>query len=352
MARLAHPNVVSVHDVGTFDNQVFVAMEFVPGQTLHRWLKETPRPWRATLHAFLDAGRGLAAAHAAGIVHRDFKPENVLVGADGRVRVTDFGVARSMGAEGETTAAPATAPSLEAWNQGVTLTKTGTVKGTLAYMAPEQFLGKAVDGRSDQFSFCIALYEALYGYRPFRSDTAAVLARDVCEGKIKDVRADSPVPREVKAVLLRGLLPDPEQRFPSLVHLLDALAEAEVGARAMVTPPPLPPALRSWRRRRSVALAVALLVFAGLGALWMRKAQPPPQIQPPAPISVAAPPPTPASRSLTNTVTVSPIREAVRPPPRARPHVKRKAPSPSPGPAYDDFPLEPSFVREGSQGLR
>jgi serine/threonine protein kinase len=168
LARLADPHVVSVYDTGTFGDRVFVAVELVEGETLRQWLgglRAAPRSWREVLARFLPAGRGLAAAHAAGLVHRDFKPENVLLGRDGRVRVADFGLAEAAPEPGGKLAAlPAE------W---------GLVLGTPAYMAPEQLRGIAVDARSDQFSFCVALFEALYG-RPSARCRRGRRCRDGC----------------------------------------------------------------------------------------------------------------------------------------------------------------------------
>src|SRR5262249_38591154 len=144
MAKVVHDNVIVVHEVGTHDERVYLAMEYVAGTTLARW--QTGKPWREVAAIYERAGRGLAAAHDAGLVHRDFKPENVLIGDDGRVRVTDFGLV----------AAPNEAPAkgaVTAVELGATLTHTGAVLGTPRYMAPEQHLGEAVDARADQFSF-------------------------------------------------------------------------------------------------------------------------------------------------------------------------------------------------------
>ncbi|HEX8113371.1 MAG TPA: serine/threonine-protein kinase, partial [Kofleriaceae bacterium] len=176
MARLSHPNVVTVHEVGTAGGRDFVAMELIHGETLAEWLRAQPRPPAAILDAFLAAGRGLAAAHAAGIVHRDFKPHNVLRSRDGRIVVTDFGLAR------EAHGAPA--PALDATlplGAEITaggsssplagLTVTGSLLGTPAYMAPEQWSGGAVTPATDQFAFCVALWEALAGQRPYPGPT-------------------------------------------------------------------------------------------------------------------------------------------------------------------------------------
>ena len=221
LAQLAHPNVVAVHDVGTFEDRIFVAMELVPGETLAEWLK-TPRTDRAILDLFVAAGRGLAAAHAAQLVHRDFKPENVLVGADGRVRVADFGLARAAGATPmpeHSTSAPVSgdAPTTPAG-----LTASGALMGTPYYMAPEQYRGEVADESSDQFSFCVALYTALYRQRPFAGDTVAALAEAVQAGRIE--KPPRTGPRRARAAILRGLSPDPAARFPAMAALLAELA--------------------------------------------------------------------------------------------------------------------------------
>ncbi|MFP2912024.1 protein kinase domain-containing protein, partial [Pyxidicoccus sp. 3LFB2] len=182
LARLSHANVVAVFDVGAHGDCVFLAMELVDGVTLAEWLKQ-PRPWQEVLRVFGEAGRGLAAAHAAGLVHRDFKPANVLVGLDGRPRVTDFGMARPLNREQG--AAARVAPDVAAVSTGsptasplaTPLTRTGVLLGTPAYMAPELLGGRRADARSDQFSFCVALHEALYGVRPFEGDSLEAMAR-------------------------------------------------------------------------------------------------------------------------------------------------------------------------------
>ncbi|QRN94706.1 tetratricopeptide repeat protein [Archangium violaceum] len=202
MARVSHPHVVSVYDVGTFGEQVFLAMEYVEAQTLRQWMRAAPRSWREVRDVFLDAGRGLSAAHAAGLVHGDFKPENLLVGRDGRVRVTDFGLAR------RTT--PGHTPEV--------------VGGTPAYMAPEQFgrEGRA-DARSDQFAFCVALYEALHGERPFAGDTERELAAEVRAGRVRPAPKGTGVPPWLHQLVARGLEVDPTARHPSLEALLSEL---------------------------------------------------------------------------------------------------------------------------------
>jgi tetratricopeptide (TPR) repeat protein len=251
MARLSHPNVAVVYEVGTFESQVFLAMEFVDGMDLRTWLAEKPRSSSDIAEVFRAAGRGLAAAHAAGIIHRDFKPENVLLDRQHRPRVTDFGLSRaSQDLEEEVPestadydATPLSSPS----QLSVSLTGTGGVLGTPSYMAPEQHLRGAVDARSDQFSFCVALYVALYGEHPF-GEGGAERPGNAIAGRVSPPPAHSSVPRVYRQALLRGLAPSREGRYASMEALLAALV-----------PPPT-------RRRRQIAIAAALgLILAGAG---------------------------------------------------------------------------------------
>ncbi len=252
MARLQHPNVLAVFDAGTFGEEVFIAMELVEGSTLTQWLAAAKRSWHEVLKVFVSAGRGLAAAHTAGLIHRDFKPDNVLMGKDGRVRVTDFGLARDVGAT-EATVLPA--QGLIAIKGEEQLTRTGALLGTPAYMAPEQFLGGAVDARTDQFSFCVSLYEALYGERPFSGDAWRGLREGVLGHKVRAPPKGASVPPWLRRVLLRGLSPEPGSRFASMEALL---TELERGPMAV-------------RRRRVVVAALAVLM--GVGATGYRDVQ-------------------------------------------------------------------------------
>jgi formylglycine-generating enzyme required for sulfatase activity len=244
MARLQHPNVVAVHDVGVYEDQVFLAMEFLAAGTIKDWLKEKPRSWREILTVFIAAGRGLAAAHEAGIVHRDFKPENVLLDKDGRPRVVDFGIARQAESardeeRGAGTLTPdeaaKAAQALEVTarlkdSSGnvaplLTLTKTGTWVGTPAYMAPEQFLGERGDEKSDQFSFCVALYEALYGERPFAGDDMLSLSVSVTTEHFRPLPKDRGVPAWIRRVITRGIRSASASRWPSMAALIAALED-------------------------------------------------------------------------------------------------------------------------------
>ena len=229
LARFSHPNVVQVFDVGTSDGRVWLAMELVEGTTLGRYLRSADRDRPEILRVFAAAGRGLAAAHAEGLVHRDFKPDNVFVGDDGRVRVGDFGLVRaaSRTSDGSASASldPPAPPSDDAiiGDLGATaLTSAGFVLGTPAYMAPEQHLGRPTDARTDQFAWCIALWEALYGKRPFTGRRPSELARGKLMGPPPRPR-DSDVPLALYRALARGLAPEPDDRFETMAQLLAAV---------------------------------------------------------------------------------------------------------------------------------
>lgn len=237
LARLAHPNVVPVYDLGELDGRVYLAIELVRGQSLRAWLA-TPRSAREVLDVYAMAGRGLAAAHAAGVVHRDVKPENILLGDDGRVRVTDFGLAH---------------PTGDAAGGGTD--GTGTVTrghlGTPAYMSPEQLAQRPADARSDQFSFCVAVYEALFGQRPFAGDTIA--EREASLSTPPAFPAGLTPSLRVRRALRRGLSIDPSARFPSMEALL-----------AQLRPP------RPWLRA-GLAAALVLAATAALGGRWLAR---------------------------------------------------------------------------------
>ncbi|MBA3545989.1 MAG: protein kinase [Nannocystis sp.] len=251
MARLSHPNVVQIYEAGEFAGQVYVAMEFIKGQNLSEWLAAEERSPEETLEVFLQAGRGLAAAHRQGLVHRDFKPDNVLVDGDGRARVLDFGLARAeVGHQDDA------ADSVIARIGGVQgnvlsteLTMAGTILGTPAFMSPEQHLGTPTDARSDQFSFCVALYGALYHRAAFSGHTLIELTENVTGGKLRKPPGDTKVPASVFAALAVGLATDPNERYPSMDTLLGELA------------PDVPDGRRRW------AWPAALVGVAGLAVL-------------------------------------------------------------------------------------
>ena len=247
LARLTHRNVVRVYDVQEIDGRLCMAMELVHGHSLDTWQLE-PRPWSEVLEVYRQAGRGLAAAHAEGLVHRDFKPANCILDAEGVVKVLDFGLARGVGADVET---PAIEAEQTQHSQSISaedsvrasrsqrmldqaITRTGTMLGTLSYMAPEQLMGQPAAPASDQFSFCVALYEALFGVRPFGGVTAMTILYAI-QSAVPDARSSRkglpPVPKWLVEVLRRGLSVATHQRFESMESLLAALERQLVRRR-------------------------------------------------------------------------------------------------------------------------
>ena len=239
-ARLSHPNVVAVYDAGRIEDDLFIALELVDGVDLRRWVAE-PRPWRAVVDVFVQAGRGLHAAHEAGVIHRDIKPENVLVGGDGRVRVTDFGLARAAGVE------VINGDAVPLDTRVRTTTIRGPLVGTPRYMAPEQLTSGTADARSDQFALCVALYEALYGAPPFGGQTLGELTDTVTAGVVEDAPDGARVPGWLRTIVLRGLRRDPEERHASVEALVEELSRR--------------------RARRWWWLAPAVVIVAGTG-VW------------------------------------------------------------------------------------
>ncbi|HEY0134755.1 MAG TPA: serine/threonine-protein kinase, partial [Nannocystis sp.] len=227
LARVSHPNVVQVYEVGAHEREVYIAMEFVRGRTLREWVRGEVRAWREILTVYIQAGRGLAAAHAAGLVHRDFKPDNVMLGDDGRVRVMDFGLARALDEPGAALQAPSPHSSQDL---SLSLTAAGRIVGTPAYMAPEQHIGGVTDARTDQFAFCVALYEGLYGQRPFAGDDLRALSASVTHGRLREPSRRL-VPRWLRRIVLRGLAVDPARRWPSMQALLVEVERGQARAR-------------------------------------------------------------------------------------------------------------------------
>lgn len=248
MAKLSHPNVVPVFEVGDHEGELFIAMEFVDGQTLREW-GEAKRPWREIVAKYRQAGQGLAAAHAQGLVHRDFKPDNVVVGADGRARVLDFGLAaRSSALATEESRVTLREP---ATHDDERLTETGRVVGTPAYMATEQILGDRIDHRTDQFAFCVALWEGLCGVRPFGGDGRIALFDNVSNGRVEAPEAGD-LPTEIRPILERGLRVEADDRWPDMASLLRALQRGSVD--------------RS--RRRRIGFGIGVAVLSGGVAVW------------------------------------------------------------------------------------
>nr|WP_255216734.1 serine/threonine-protein kinase [Pseudenhygromyxa sp. WMMC2535] len=243
MGRLTHPNIVRVYDLGDADGELYVAMEFIEGLTLRSWQAQQNPDWRTLLRIYLQAGEGLAGAHAEGLVHGDFKPDNVLIGDDGRVLVSDFAVAQHLSRAQASLAGSGRSSGREAarlideesWPEAAEQTPFETslgahalpIMGTPAYMAPEQLDGEIADALADQFAFCVALWEALFGVRPFNGRTRAQLREAIAAGRPRPPSAATRLPKRLLAILQRGLAEDPAQRYPSLgalLHELDALA--------------------------------------------------------------------------------------------------------------------------------
>ncbi|HEY5924764.1 MAG TPA: serine/threonine-protein kinase [Kofleriaceae bacterium] len=243
LARLEHPNVVTVYETGIDRDQVFIAMELIDGVSLDRWLAAQPRGWREIAAVMEQAGRGLAAAHAAGLVHRDFKPANVMIASDGRVKVVDLGLAR-MAAEPDHERAASTDANVDA---ALRLTLTGMLVGTPAYCAPEQLAGEDVDAAADVFSFCVTFYESIYGSRPYAAATATALLARMRAESLPAIPARPRLPLRLRQVLRRGLAVDRAQRSSSLDEILGVLAREPVR-----------------RRRRLTVLAAAALTIGGV----------------------------------------------------------------------------------------
>lgn len=254
LARLSHPNVLQIHEVGEFEGQVFIAMELVRGTGLRELQTRKSAGLAERIDPWLQAARGLAAAHDAGLVHRDFKPDNALVGEDRRVRVADFGLAAALPPAGAAARGRLKHDNASPWSEDwdsvdlglnrapdsgrseleSSLTVSGTLLGTPAYMSPEQFRCVVADARSDQFSFCVALYEALVGHRPFAGSSLSDLSEAVCSGRRRESVVFARLPKRLRAAIDRGLASDPVQRFADMPALIAAL-EAAVHRRPRLT---------------------------------------------------------------------------------------------------------------------
>jgi hypothetical protein len=228
-ARISHPNVVTIYEAGKLGDDTYLAMEYVDGMDVRRWLRRRSMVWQQTLALFIHAGRGLAAVHSRGLVHGDFKPENVLLGRDGRVLVADFGLARAVG-------------EFEVENGE----RSKTVGGTRAYMAPERLEGRLGNAWSDQFSLCVALWECLHGVRPFAGESAQELLMAMAVGKLQTGPAAVAVPELVRTVLRKGLSLDPTERYQTIDALLTELLA-------------VPTRVHRRRRRRVLGVAAAVV---------------------------------------------------------------------------------------------
>ncbi|KIG16454.1 serine/threonine protein kinase [Enhygromyxa salina] len=323
MAKLSHPNVITVFDVGADDGQVWVAMELVAGSDLRRWLEDRPHAgWREVLELFIAAGRGLAAAHEVALIHRDFKPENVLVGDDGRVRVLDFGLARIQQpirslptvdqsttasasgraaltrsedtpateadnertkTDGEAAQPPFTAPTADPDQRDISqlptafsggLTETGVLLGTPLYMAPELYAGRPADERSDQFAFCASLYEGIYRQLPYGSNNLPAHVKAVKQGRLVEPPTDTEVPVELGRIIARGLAAAHDARHRDMAALLAELERVARGPAQTALPEPASP----WRSIAIAAVIVAAAVTLVGAELGWFAADTPPQV--------------------------------------------------------------------------
>ena len=260
LAQLEHPNVVTVYDVGvdTDSGGVYIVMELLRGRSVRAWLKHEDRPaWQHVVDAFLGAARGLAAAHAVDVVHRDFKPENVMLTPSGVATVIDFGLARDVG-ELDSTRISSVSGEIRAMPDGRALTSVGTVMGTPPYMAPEQHTLGKVGPAADQYALCVSLFEALYGIRPFVAPDVEALYEVKCSMSFEPLPKGHGVPRAVHAVLLRGLNPVVDRRWPSVKAFAQALESAARPRRRVL----------AWTGGAAAAVALAVL-----GAVQLQPAE-------------------------------------------------------------------------------
>ena len=245
LARLSHPNIVTIYDVGTYREQVWLAMEFVAGETLGAWARQSPRSWSELLRVLIDVARGVASAHAEGLVHRDLKPDNVMIGREGRVRVMDFGLAHgravtithseSAGYRGgdrrSYSGDQGDPPSSDTTVLALRLTETGSIQGSPPYMAPEQWLGRETGAWTDQFGWSVMAWELLYGERPFAGHSLDAIATAVTAGRRRPPPRGRGIPNWVRHTLERGLSPDPSKRWPTMAALLSALDRGRMRSR-------------------------------------------------------------------------------------------------------------------------
>jgi serine/threonine protein kinase/formylglycine-generating enzyme required for sulfatase activity len=266
IAKVSHTNVVGIFEIGVHEGHVFMAMEHLSGGTLRDWVTNKKPTWREIVKMYIQVGHGLAAAHAEGLIHRDFKPDNVLLDKNGVPKVVDFGLVRLAAAARDRFTSSGGVPAQTAPDKlelsaevrdlsgsPAALTRTGALTGTPAYMAPEQYYGRPVEARTDQFAFCVSLYESLYGERPFGGTNIIQLADSVTSGRINEAPKNGEVPAWVRRALLRGLALVPASRWPGMDALVAVLADD--------------PYLRR-RRRLTTALLTLSIIGLAIGARY------------------------------------------------------------------------------------
>jgi serine/threonine protein kinase len=333
LARVSHRNLVMVFDVGIHQGRIWIAMEYVVGDTLDQWLEKERRTWGEIVDTFISAGRGLAAVHAAGLVHRDFKPGNVLVRKDGAVQVLDFGLAARVGEQIEPAEHEPRTPLALPARDALVATMTKSVLGTPAYMAPEQFLLQPTDGRTDQFGFCVALYEALYGLRPFQGEEVPDLMHAIVAG-LPGLPGELPgLPLAVRRALHRGLSTKKEDRFASMDELLDELA---------ATRTPTERKSSGWMRF-ALGMLVGGGVLAGVG-VWMAQNDDAPAPAAVAPVEPAPPEPALPQPPVQAPRAATPTREL---PSLAEPDAPVAADEPTPAQPTPSEPAPRARERDG-----
>lgn len=212
LRELVHPHIVRIEDTGEYEGGLYVAMEYIEGPTLREHLGQA-RSWKDVVSLVSEVGDALAAAHRLGVLHRDVKPDNVLIDRYGTAKLVDFGLAKAL-------------PGTRAQTHDTladSLTRTGAALGTVGYAAPEQLLGRAVDPRTDQFGLCATLYEMLWGRLPFSGATTDAIALAAIAGRVDRPPTNTHVPDHIVAAILRGLSPDPADRHPDMHTLVTRL---------------------------------------------------------------------------------------------------------------------------------
>ncbi len=277
LAQFSHPNVIQVYQVGFLDDLVFFAMEFIDGRNLHQWMSQEKPTWQTVLQVFREIGGALAEAHKKSLLHRDIKPANVMMTKDDHAKLMDFGLAKALRPEEDEPGQLRRTSSLSGFalrsrlipikdslfddyeKQSISvhsplskpLTREHGIVGTPAYMAPEQFLeGEKVDEKADQFSYCVAFYEALYGKRPYQSETLDLLLLEICRKDGPTPPEETEVPTWLMEVVLKGLKAAPEDRYESIEELLQTLKTAEEE-----------PKIRARRKKRIIALVLINLLL-------------------------------------------------------------------------------------------
>jgi serine/threonine protein kinase len=276
LAKLSHPNIVTVYDFGLHEDELWIAMEQVDGRTLRDWSHAQQRPWRESLRVLIDVARGLAAAHECALVHRDLKPDNVMVGDDGRARIMDFGLVHEWAGPRDDESAEASMPAGEHTSDQAQLTETGVLLGSPPYMAPERWRGLAAEPQADQFAWGVLAWEALYGRRPFAAPTLPELREQILAGAPTGL-CPGLIPAWLESVVGRSLARDPDQRWRTVGELVDALERGLESTETRVDDP-VDQARSAPTRRRFATIATTLAVLATVAAIVIARFRHSPEI--------------------------------------------------------------------------